>query len=166
MSDRVEIGFVAKAHGIRGEIVVGLHDPASTALAQAREIFLAGTAYAVVGVRHGNHGPLVALAGVADRTAAEALKGRPVEVARDLVAGPDDILYDDLVGFTVELPDGTSWGTVVALELGAQDRLVIQDGQVERLLPIVDDLIQEIDADGERIVVTPPDDWPSSPVRP
>jgi 16S rRNA processing protein RimM len=166
VGDRVEIGFVAKAHGIRGEIVVGLHDRASTALEHARELYVGGAAYAVESVRHGNHGPLVALVGLTDRTAAEALKGKTVEVARELVAGPDDILYDDLVGFAVELPDGTSWGTVVALELGAQDRLVIQDGQVERLLPIVDDLIQEIDADGERIVVTPPDDWPTSPVRP
>jgi ribosomal 30S subunit maturation factor RimM len=53
---------------------------------------------------------------------------------------------------------------VVALELGAQDRLVIQDDRFERLLPIVDDLIAEIDAEHEVIVVTPPDDWPAMPL--
>ena len=165
MGERVEIGFVAKAHGIRGEIVIGLHDPQSTALERARELWIGGTAYAVEQVRHGNHGPLVALAGVVDRNASEALKGRPVEVAREHVAASDDILYDDLVGFEVRLADGTSWGTVVALELGAQDRLVIQDGAHERLLPIVDELITEIDTEAEVIVVAPPDDWPATPVR-
>jgi 16S rRNA processing protein RimM len=162
--DRVEIGFVARAHGIHGEIVVGLHNPDSTALAAAAQLFVGGDAYTVESVRHGNHGPLVALAGVADRTAAEQLKGRPIAVERALVAEDDDILLEELVGFAVHLTDGTSWGTVVGLELGAQDRLVIHDDHVERLLPIVDELIAEIDAAQETITVTPPESWPSTPL--
>ena len=162
--DRVEIGFVARAHGIHGEIVVGLHNPESTALADAEQLFLGDDAYTVESVRHGNHGPLVALAGVADRTAAEQLKGRPIAVARALVAEDDDVLLDELVGFEVQTTDGTSWGHVVGLELGPQDRLVIHDDAVERLLPIVDELITEIDLDDEVIIVTPPEAYPSTPL--
>jgi 16S rRNA processing protein RimM len=161
---RVEIGYVLRAHGIRGEIVVGLHNPMSDALAGAEQIFVGGESYAVESVRHGNHGPLVALAGVVDRTAAEQLKGRPIAVDRARVAEDDDILLEELVGFEVRLTDGTSWGTVVGLELGAQDRLVIHDEHVERLLPIVDELIAEIDADEQTILVTPPESWPSTPL--
>lgn len=164
MGDLIEIGYVARAHGIRGEIVVGLHNPASTALAEVSELVVGGTPYAVESVRPGNHGPLVALAGVADRTAAEALRGRPVAVPRALVAEDDDVLLDELVGFEVRLPDGTPWGRVVALELGAQDRLVIHDDQVERLLPAVDELIVEIDVDARVIVADPPAGWPSTPL--
>src|SRR6185503_9892508 len=162
--DRVEIGFVERAHGIHGEIVVGLHNPESTALADAEQLFVGGEPYAIESVRHGNHGPLVALAGVADRTAAEQLKGRPIAVERALVAEDDDILLEELVGFEVHTTDGTSWGRVVGLELGAQDRLVIRDDHAERLLPIVDELIAEIDADERTITVTPPESWPSTPL--
>lgn len=160
----VEIGFVLRAHGIRGEIVVGLHNPASTALDGATELVIGGTPYTVEGVRHGNHGPLVALVGIADRTAAEALRGKPIAIARALVAADDELLLDELVGYEVRLVDGTSWGTVVALELGPQDRLVIHDDAVERLLPVVDELIVEIDAADEVVVIAPPEGWPSTPL--
>lgn len=163
-ADRVEIGYVARAHGIRGEIVVGLHNPESTALDAAEQLVVGDTAYTVESVRPGNHGPLVALAGVIDRTAAEQLKGRPIAVARALVAEDDDVLLDELVGFEVQTTDGTSWGHVVGLELGPQDRLVIHDDAVERLLPIVDELITEIDLDDEVIIVTPPEAYPSTPL--
>jgi len=161
---RVEIGYVARAHGIRGEIVVGLHNPESTAVEDATELVIGGPTYAVESVRHGNHGPLVALVGVADRNAAEALKGKSIEVPRALVAADDDVLLEDLVGFEVRLADGTAWGHVVGLELGAQHRLVIQDDEVERLLPIVDELIVEIDADDRVIIASPPEAWPATPL--
>ena len=160
---RVEIGVVARAHGIRGEVVVVLHDPESTALDDARELWIGGARYEIENARQGAHGPLVALAGLADRTAAEALRGKPVEVAREVVADEDDVLLDDLIGFTVTTADGAAWGTVVRVEIGPQDRLVIEDDAVERLLPIVDELIAEIDVDARVIVATPPADWPSSP---
>lgn len=160
--DRVEIGYVARAHGIRGEIVVGLHNPESTALDAAEQLVIGDTAYTIESVRRGNHGPLVALAGVEDRTAAEVLKGQPIAVARALVAADDDVLLDELVGFEVQTTGGTSWGQVVGLELGPQDRLVIHDDTHERLLPIVDELIAEIDLDDEVIIVTPPEAWPAT----
>jgi 16S rRNA processing protein RimM len=160
----VEIGFVARAHGLRGEIVVGLHNPRSTALDATEELVIGGTPYRVESVRQGNHGPLVALAGVGDRTAAEALKGKPIEVPRALVADADDILLEELVGFEVRLVDGTAWGKIVGLEFGPQDRLVIHDHEVERLIPIVDELIAEIDVADKVVIVTPPTAWPSTPL--
>jgi 16S rRNA processing protein RimM len=156
---------VARAHGIRGEIVVALHDAESTAFDSAKEVWLDGVAYAVTGARHGNHGPLVALEGVTDRNAAEALRGKKIEVARSVVADDDDVLLHDLVGCEVRLPDGTSWGKVVAIEIGPQDRLVIHHGDVERLLPVVDELIELIDLDERTIHATPPDEWPTSTIR-
>jgi 16S rRNA processing protein RimM len=162
--DRVQIGYVARAHGIRGEIVVVLHNPESTALDDVTELVVGGAAYAVEAVRPGNTGALVALVGIVDRNAAEALKGQAIEVPRAHVAAADDVLLDDLVGFEVRLTDGTSWGKVVGLELGAQDRLVIHDHEVERLLPIVDELIAEIDVADKVVVATPPESWPSTPL--
>ncbi len=164
--DKVEIGVVARAHGIRGEVRVHLHNPASTALDGAEVLWLGAREYAIESARPVAGAYLVALVGVADRNAAEALRGRPVSVARDdLELEEGEVLLADLVGCRVELPDGSDWGTVSALELGPQDRLVIRQGEVERLLPVVDEFLIEIDLEARRIVVDPPADLPADKAR-
>ena len=70
----------------------------------------------------------------------------------------------DLIGCETVLEDGTDYGTVAAVETGPQDRLVIHQGDIERLLPLVPAFVLDIDLDQARIVVAPPDDLPESPV--
>jgi 16S rRNA processing protein RimM len=163
---RVEIGVVARAHGIRGEVRVHLHNPASTALEEAETLWVGERAYAIEAARPVAGAYLVALEGVADRNAAEALRGRPVSVARDdLALDEGEFLLADLVGCRVELPDGSDWGLVSGLELGPQDRLVIRQGDIERLLPVVDEFLIDIDLEARRIVVDPPADLPEDKAR-
>ena len=164
--DVIEIGVVARAHGIRGEVRVHLHNPASTALDDAEVLWLGEREYAIESARPVAGAYLVALAGVEDRNAAEALRGRPVWVARDDIdLDEGELLLADLVGCRVELPDGSEWGVVSGLELGAQDRLVIRQGEVERLLPVVDEFLLDIDVEARRIVVDPPADFPEDKAR-
>lgn len=161
---RIEIGGVARAHGIRGEVVIVTHDPDSATLGSVDTIWVAGVERKVIGARDTQRGWLVALEGVATRNDAEALRGQPVEVDRDaLELDPDDVLLDDLVDCEVRLPDGTPWGTVAEIMVGAhQDLLVIHDGEVERLLPLVDEFVTTIDLDKGVVTVSPPEDLPQS----
>ena len=162
---RLEIGGVARAHGIRGEVVVVTHDPDSAVLVAGARIYVAGVAREVERARATQKGWLVKLVGVETRNDAEALAGAVVEVDRAAVVLDDgDVLLDDLVGCAVTLQDGTPWGTVVAVQAGPQDRLVIRDGGVERLLPLVDALVPRIDLEHGVIVVVPPDGLPEEPV--
>ncbi len=164
MSKRVEVGYVARAHGVRGELRVVLHNPESRAFDTTRQVVVGGTAYDLIRARAVDGAVLLLVGGVGDRNAADALRGATIEVDRDELALDDDqVLLSDLVGLAVELPDGSPWGEVVAVEPGPQDRLIIHDGQLERLLPVVDALIVDIDVDGGRIVVDPPEGWPESP---
>jgi 16S rRNA processing protein RimM len=167
IGDTIEIGVVARAHGIRGEVRVHLYNPASTVLDQARSVLVGDRAYDIESARPVAGAYLLALAGVEDRNAAEVLRGRPVAVARaDLELDEGEVLLADLVGCKVELPDGSDWGVVSALDLGRQDRLVIRQGDVERLLPVVDAFVIEIDVEGRRIVVDPPAELPEDKARP
>lgn len=163
--DRVEIGYVARAHGVRGELKIACHNPASRALLDADEVTIAGRSYRVLAARAANELFVLRVADVTDRDVAEAMRGQTVEVDRALVAGDDEVLLADLVGLRVELEDGTPWGSIVAVDAGAQDRLVIHDGGVERLLPLVDAFVLEVDVDGGRVVVAPPDGLPEEPIR-
>jgi len=156
---------VSKAHGIKGEVLVVLHDPESTTLGEVDEVLIGGTPHAVRGARPIGGAYLLALTDVRDRDVAAGLRGQPVAVARDqLDLDDDDVLLADLVGCRAVLADGTAWGEIVAVELGVQDRLVIHHDGVERLLPVVDAFLAEVDVDGRVVVVTPPEGLPEQPV--
>lgn len=164
--DRVEIGAVARAHGVRGELRVVLHNPESTALVDARALFVGGRERAVESARPTNGAWLVRVSGVEDRDQADALRGQPVAVLREELALEDDeVLLVDLVGCRVELPDGTPWGEVVGVEPGPQDRLIVRHGDVERQLPVVDEILVEVDLEGGRVVASPPEGLPEEPAR-
>jgi 16S rRNA processing protein RimM len=162
LAERVEIGVVARAHGIRGEVRVHLHNPGSTALEEVEVLYLGDREMQVESARPVAGAYLVALAGVSDRNAAELLRGRPVSIRRA------DLALDDgevLLAGQVELPDGTDWGVVSHLEVGPQDRLVIRQGDIERQLPVVDQFLVKVDLEARRIVVDPPADLPEDKAR-
>ena len=156
---RVEIGGIARAHGIRGEVVIITHDPDSDTLGRVHTIYVAGTPRKITQARHTHRGWLVALEGVATRNDAEALQGQQIEVDREaLELDEDDVLLNDLVGCAVKKVDGTPWGTVAAVDAGThQDLLVIHDGELERLLPLVDAFVKDVDVDAGVITVDPPE---------
>lgn len=161
---RVEIGGIARAHGIKGEVVIVTHDPDSDTLGAVETIYVAGTPRRIVQARDTHRGWLVALEGVTTRNDAEALRGQVVEVDRDaLELDEDDVLLADLIGCAVKKLDGTPWGTVAAVEAGDfQDLLIIHDGDIERMLPLVDVFVTSIDLDHSVITVDPPEGLPES----
>jgi 16S rRNA processing protein RimM len=166
MADRVEVGFVARAHGVRGEICAVPHDPASTTLGEVAAVWIRGKRYEVEDARDTPKGFLLALAGVEDRDAADALRGSTVEVDRaDLALEDGEVLIADLVGCAVRRADGTPFGVVTGLEMGPQVRLVIRDGAVEREVPLVDALVTAVDMETKVITVDLPEGWPEEQIK-
>lgn len=158
---RIEIGRVARAHGIRGEVVIVTHDPGSDVLGRIETLWLGGVERRVLVARDTQRGWLVVLEGMATRNEAEVVRGQAVEVDRAaLELDEDDVLLGDLVGCQVRLVDGTPWGTVAAVESGLQDRLVIHDGELERMLPLVDEFVRDIDLEAGVVTVDPPEGLP------
>jgi 16S rRNA processing protein RimM len=129
-SERVRIGRIAAAHGLRGEVKircftenpedVGAYAPLSDA--QGRTLSLLDTRPA--------KGPFVIarVENVADRNAAEVLVGRDLYVPQDALPPPEDDewYYTDLVGLAAFDPEGRSLGSVVAVyDFGAGDLIEI-----------------------------------------
>ena len=163
---RIKIGGIARAHGIRGEVAIVTHDPDSIVLETAQVIYVDGIERKVLESRNTDKAWLVLLDGVLTRTDAEGLRGKQVEVDREtLLLAEGDVLLSDLVGCKVVLLDGTPWGTIVEIdEGGIQDRLVIHDGEIERLLPLVDQFVKTTDVAAGIVTVDPPDGLPNSPI--
>jgi 16S rRNA processing protein RimM len=112
--------------------------------------------YTVESVAPGRRGELrVALEGVDDRDAAEALRGRRVWVeAADLETLSAGEYYGyEIVGCRVEAEDGTLVGTVREIwETGGPDLLLVDDPDGgEHLVPAA--LLREVDVEGRRAVI-------------
>lgn len=108
------------------------------------------------------------LAGVADRNAAEALKGIYVGAPRDSLPrlASDEFYCGDLIGLATVTERGQTLGKVVGLvESGAHDVLVVEeerDGAEpgrQRLLPFVANVIRRVDLQNGVIRVDWDADW-------
>jgi 16S rRNA processing protein RimM len=163
--ERVAVGKVVKPHGIRGEVVVEPLTDRWERFAPGATLFFAGRSHAVVDSREHKGRVLVQLEGVADRSAAERLRGATVESVRDELGEPDTYLVAELVGMSVVSRAGDQLGTVRSLvelpEAAGYDLLEVErdDGTVW-LLPAVDEhvAVEEDPTGGERLVlVSPPD---------
>jgi 16S rRNA processing protein RimM len=154
---------VVGAHGLRGLLRIHCFGADPEALLGITRLRLVpsegdepGREFEVRSVAPGRRGELrMALAGVTDRDAAEALRGRRVQVdPGQLPELPEGEVYAyELVGCRLEGEDGTPVGTVREIwSTGAPDVLVVDgaDGG-EHLVPAA--LLREVDVAGRRAVV-------------
>jgi len=149
------IGRVARAHGIRGRVLVAPYDEESQALSKVQKLWAGEKQFEVARAERANLGWLVALRGVDDRNAADALRGQEVKVLRsELPALDEDEMYAvDLIGFSVVDGEGKERGVVEDLEeAGAQDLLRLEGG---RLVPLA--LVKEVLPEVRRIVIDVPE---------
>lgn len=147
----LEVGRVAKAHGLGGEVVVELWGEASLRLLPGSSLVTDdGRALEVVAARPHQGRHLVRFAGIADRTAADGLRGRLL--LAEPVEDPGVLWVHQLVGAMVVTVEGRRLGRAVALEANpASDLLVLEGGG---LVPLR--FVTEV-VPGERVTVDVPE---------
>jgi 16S rRNA processing protein RimM len=114
------------------------------------------------GLRVHGKGLVAKFDGIDDRVAAEGLDGCYFGAPRAELPKTDDDEYywGDLVGLAVVNEDGEALGSVVSLlDAGANQVLVVGDGERERLLPFVADVVKDVAVDEGRIHVAWGKDW-------
>jgi 16S rRNA processing protein RimM len=157
------LGAIVSAHGIRGEVLVKTFTAEPEAIADYGPLTdeTGAAPLTLTIVRVTGKGVVARLAGVADRTAAEKLKGRALYVARDRLPAPaeDEFYHEDLIGLRAMAPDGASIGEVIAVHnYGAGDLLELRlAGQkATELVAFTRDTVPAIDfAAGTLTVVMP-----------
>ena len=161
---RILLGVVTAAHGIKGEVKVKTFTQSPESLG----------AYGPVSTEDGRQLEIAALrpfkpdevivrfAGIADRSAAESLKGRSLYVPRAALPATEagEFYYADLLGLRAEDPSGNLLGTVRGVHnFGAGDVVEIEfaDGTTE-LIAFSDANVPAVDIAGGRIVIELPSD--------
>ena len=162
----LEVGYVARVHGLGGELAVRTFDPDSEALSVVHRLVLRLRSgeerdVALTGARRASDATLVSLAGVTSRSAAEPLKGATVLVHREDLPPPaeGEWFQGDLVGLEARTPEGTPLGRVTEVwNTGPVPNLVIEGPGTEPLVvPFVDEFVPEVDVPGGVLVVRPPE---------
>jgi len=164
--DRILLGVIGRAHGVRGLVRVTSHtaDPADLTAygpltdAKGRRFLLRWRGQGVAEVSE-----LVgeAVVKASDRSAAERLTNTELYVDRSqLPAAADDEFYlADLIGLTAVAPDGTRLGRVAVVhDYGAGTSVEIEaETAAPFIVPFTRDCVPEVDAAGGRMVIVLPD---------
>ena len=136
MPDRITLAAIAGAHGVKGEVRLKLFGSLDTLVA-SNSVYVGGTERRLEQVRAAGKGAVARFAGVADRSAAEALRGSLVEIDRDALPplADGEYYHADLVGLACVDRDGQPVGAVVAVEnFGAGDLLEVEKPDGKRAL--------------------------------
>ena len=172
-ADAIEVGRIADAWGIKGWFKVLPYSASPEALFSSKRWYLlpsekgaktfTGTHKLVIKEAKEHSDTVVATAqDVDDRSAAEALRGARIFIARSSfpTAEKDEYYWVDLIGLNVVNREGIALGSVKELlSTGAQTVLVMefeQDGKPhERMIPFVSAYVDDVDLAARRITV----DW-------
>ena len=180
----VPLGEIVGTHGVGGLLRFHPYSDSAAALTSPRLVYLAArrpigrppqgrpatdaearapregaaTQLRLTGAR--SHGRLVLLQfeGIATIDAATPLVGSVVSVPeRDLPAvAPGEFYVYQLEGLEVVTRDGSRLGTVDHLiPTGSNEVLVVRDGEREHLIPVIADVVREVDLVDRKIVIEP-----------
>ncbi|MFT4178307.1 MAG: ribosome maturation factor RimM [Thermomonas sp.] len=159
----IPVGRLHGAFGVRGEVKLESFTDPARAIAKYQPWTLRdarGVERVCDGakLREGVKGLIAMLPGIADKDAADALRGTDVLVPRSALPppAPGEYYWVDLEGLRVVNVEGIDFGTVSHLfSTGANDVLVAQ-GERERMIPFVQpDYIRSVDFDVGIVTV----DW-------
>lgn len=156
------VGRVARAHGIRGHVIVNPETDFMEERYRVGQRLLVGAAghareYEIEEARFHQGRPIVRFAGVGTMTEAEAFSGSELWLREaELDPLPAGTFYrHDLVGCEVRNKDGEVLGRVTAVE-GSLDRSYLVVGE-DVMIPLVADICVAVDIAKRRVTVDPPE---------
>ena len=147
------VGFLRRAHGVRGEMIMDLHTDFPERFQSGRTLLIGEerTPMTLASARPHAKGLLVRFKGVETPEAAGQYRNKWVYVqAADVPSLPEGKLYQhELFGFAVVDENGNPLGELVEiLETGANNVYVVRNAEgKELLLPAIPSVILDIDAE-------------------
>ncbi|HSY49832.1 MAG TPA: ribosome maturation factor RimM [Thermoanaerobaculia bacterium] len=164
--DRIALGIIRKAHGVRGEASVEVWSDSPDRFADLRAVTLVSPndnqtrAAAIESVRTHAGRALVKFAGLESPEDVQKLQNWTVEIpeadARKLDA--DEYFLHDLIGLTLIDAGGEERGRVVEVEEGAGGVLLVVDGPRRRFdVPFAAEICTKVNLEAKTIVVSLPE---------
>ena len=149
----IDAGKIVNTHGVRGEVRIEVWLDSPRLLKSCGRVFLSGEEKKILAAREHKGFLIAQLEGVADVSAAQALKNCVVQIARADAGLPRGAYFlQDIIGAAVVDESGAEVGRLAeVLELPGQ-RVYVVKGETEHLIPAVPAFI--LNTDAERGVIT------------
>lgn len=164
----IELGVIAKPHGVRGELRIHVFNPESTLLEELAEVFLLGgdgedpSLVEIEGTRRGPKVLLMRLAGVTTKEDADALRGYKLCVPRDALPELEEGEYyhADLIGLQAFVGDDAIGEVTEVLHYPSAECLKITrpGGYIE--VPMLDRWLDRVDLAKGRVLLKDLSDIP------
>jgi 16S rRNA processing protein RimM len=159
MSHRlIVIGRATKPFGIKGEISIVPFTESFAAFRNSEVLIFDQVSKRVTGMRVHKGRALVSLEGIETPEEAKLLSGCFVRTdEKNLPPKEEDEYYwFELIGMKVFTLDGRDLGEIVGITpTGANDVLEVQGTYGEVLLPMIEDVVVEVDAENGKMTVDP-----------
>ncbi|MDD7408745.1 MAG: ribosome maturation factor RimM [Anaerovoracaceae bacterium] len=157
--DRIKVGKIVGAFGIRGELKVLSYADKPHRFEELDSLYAGKEEYHVKNVRYQKDMVLLRLEGVDDRNAAEKLRGKFLEIDKSELRELDEDEYFvfDLIGLEAVDQEGKHIGKVTdVIQNSAQDLYEIEtDDGVKHLVPAAYELVTEINIDSGIMRIKP-----------
>jgi 16S rRNA processing protein RimM len=164
MTDRVCVGAISGAFGVRGEVRLKSFcaEPADIAAYGPLSTEDGARSFEITLTRPVKSGFAARLSGVPTKEAADALRGTRLYAPRDALPSlPDDEFYHaDLIGLTALETGGVTLGKVAAvLNHGAGDLLELRGPGLKGsvLVPFTRAAVPTVDLSAGRVIIDPPE---------
>lgn len=154
--DKITVGEVARPHGVGGTLKVNPLTDDVRRFEKLKSVFVDGKEYAVVRASVSQSDVFLTLEGVCDRNAAEAFRGKSLQVRRENAnVAKGRILIVDVLGCEVCFEDGEKAGVVTdVLQHGAADVWVLEKGKKQILFPALKRIFVSENYEEKKIVVS------------
>lgn len=149
------VATILKPQGIRGEVKVKVFLDDAEDLKEIKQVYISGEKYTVLNVRGAGDIAYVALRGIADRNAAELLRGKDIEALReDCPPLPEGRYYiGDLTGCKVVTSSGEEIGEVTSVTPARTDIFTIDTPKGEVSFAAAEGVILDVDVENKIITV-------------
>jgi 16S rRNA processing protein RimM len=161
--DRVLLGEIGAAQGLKGEVRLRSYTEEPAAIARYGALLDdEGRTIEIESVRVTSKALIARIKGVTTREGAEALNRTKLYIPRSRLPErqEEEWYHSELIGLAAIGHNGETIGTVVAVQnFGAGDLIEIKpaEGGPTVLVPFTHDTVPEVDVEGGRLTLTPPE---------
>ena len=159
--DLLEVGKIVNTHGLRGEVKVVPWTDCPEVFEDIDFVYVKKKSeyerLDVKGIKYQKNNLIVRFSQITDINMAEKYKNQVIYAEREILGElPEGVYYiADLIGLDIVTEDGEKIGTVSdVFNTGSNDIYEVKrEGKKNLLLPVIDDVVLNIDVDGGKITV-------------
>ncbi len=152
----MKVGLITKPQGIKGEVRVSPLTDDIKRFNNLKEVYIDGVKRKILRATISGGFVIIAISGVADRNAAELLRGKFMYVDREnaVELSPDTYFIADIEGCSVVSEDGERLGTIIEVTSAKTDVITVETtgGKIMRF-PFLKDATVSVDVENKIFTV-------------